>query len=110
MGDKHGIAVSLEHQLLSILEYNWTNGRITELNRAYEKGIMAGAFDQQNNIENIRNAVKMAVNKVNLKKSDKQELLDLLDDVETIDFSTAAELWMVIVVLLRILKQKATGQ
>lgn len=111
MSSKHGVAVSIEHSLESMLNYtcyDHTNPEFSmkEKRRAIEDCIGADFFDLHDNVEYLKKAIARAVDLLEITPKEKKSLKSTIKDLETIPFENAAEYWELIVSLFVLLSKK----
>lgn len=100
---KYANAESIEDILKGILEYH-------DVTKVVEGGIAANNFDQDDNIEPLKRAIRRVIEKVDVGAPYRQHLLQLLREIETMPFEQTAELWEMVVVLLNYIKNIDIGK
>lgn len=98
MGIKHMNAVTIEEELLFLLDYGEST---EEKKRSIEDKISANFFEQDDTDEYLKSAIKKSLDKINIEDVYKNQIKELLIEVETLPFEKTAELWQIIVVLLK---------
>lgn len=108
---KHGIAAEIEFYLEKILGYKTYDPSdpeksTEEKKRASEDGINADFFDCENDISYLQKAITRAIKTLNVSEKEKQNLISLVKDLQTLPFVQVAEYWLLITRLLYIASNK----
>lgn len=111
MSSKHDTAVRIEHLLQDILgyePYDESNRERSEKEkkRAIIDNVYADFFDCADDISHLQKAITRAIGTVNILKNEKQQLIDIVNELKTLPFEQVAEYWLLIAKLLYILKKK----
>lgn len=110
MSMQHAIAVSIEHRVENLLDYEPYNSSNPEASReekirAIEDNIGADFFDQTDNITYLQNATKRIIESLEISKDIKKSLVNTVQDMETVPFEKAAHYWELIIELLWLVKK-----